>query len=113
MVLGNPSLRAAAGVLFDWKVLVLLLFLVSTCFVYRSFCRFFCPLGAVYSLFSRISILGIEVDEGKCTHCGQCVRQCRMDMKAVGDRECIQCGECKQVCHVGAIEWKHRKWRRF
>jgi ferredoxin len=41
------------------------------------------------------------------------VRQCRMDMKAVGDRECIQCGECKQVCHVGAIEWKHRKWRRF
>ena len=113
LVLGNPSLRAAAGVLFDWKVLVLLLFLVSTCFVYRSFCRFFCPLGAVYSLFSRISILGIEVDEGKCTHCGQCVRQCRMDMKAVGDRECIQCGECKQVCHVGAIEWKHRKWRRF
>ena len=113
LVLGNPSLRAAAGVLFDWKVLVLLLFLVSTCFVYRSFCRFFCPLGAVHSLFSRISILGIEVDEGKCTHCGQCVRQCRMDMKAVGDRECIQCGECKQVCHVGAIEWKHRKWRRF
>ena len=26
LVLGNPSLRAAAGVLFDWKVLVLLLF---------------------------------------------------------------------------------------
>ena len=49
LVLGNPSLRAAAGVLFDWKVLVLLLFLVSTCFVYRSVCRFFCPLGAVYS----------------------------------------------------------------
>ncbi len=107
LVLSNPSLRAVAGVLFTWKVFVLVLMIGSTCFIYRSFCRFLCPLGAIYSLFSRISVLGIQVDENKCTHCNQCVRHCLMDIKKVGDKECIQCGACKNVCHFDAIHWKH------
>ena len=107
LVLSNPSLRAVAGVLFTWKVFVLVLMIGSTCFIYRSFCRFLCPLGAIYSLFSRVSVLGIQVDENKCTHCNQCVRHCLMDIKKVGDKECIQCGACKNVCHFDAIHWKH------
>ncbi|MDY4969672.1 MAG: 4Fe-4S binding protein [Lachnospiraceae bacterium] len=103
LLLANENLREAAGWLFDWKLLVLAAILIFCLFFYRFFCRFLCPLGAVYSLFSRISIFGIQVDEEKCSHCGACVRYCRMDIRKPGDRECIQCGECAAHCSRQAI----------
>ncbi len=107
LVAGNPKLRALAGRLFSWKILVLILTVLSMTVWYRSFCRFLCPLGAIYSLFSKISILGIQVDENKCTGCQACVRYCKLDIKKPGDRECIQCGECREICRPGAICWKN------
>ncbi len=107
LVLGNPAMRSLAGGLFTWKVFVLAAVLVGACCIYRVFCRFLCPLGAIYSLFAKISIFGIQVDESKCIHCQQCVRHCLMDIKKVGDNECIQCGSCRSVCHFDAISWKH------
>lgn len=106
LVAGNPDLRALAGGLFTWKIALLLLLVLSMAVLYRSFCRFLCPLGAIYSLFSKVSLAGIRVDEGKCTGCLACVRYCRMDVKKPGDRECIQCGECREVCRTGAVCWK-------
>ncbi len=108
LVTGNPGLRALAGELFSWKIFVLVLILMGTTVLYRSFCRFLCPLGAIYSLFANISILGIRVDESKCTGCQACVRHCKLDVKKPGDRECIQCGECRDVCRAGAICWNRR-----
>lgn len=103
LVTGNPTLQALAGGLFSWKVFLLVLICLSAMVLYRSFCRFLCPLGAIYSLFAKISILGIRVDESRCTGCQACVRHCKMDVKKPGDRECIQCGECREVCRTGAI----------
>ena len=99
----NEQMRAQLGGLFGWKVAVLAALAAAAVFVYRPFCRFICPLGAIYSLFNRIAIFGIRVDEGKCTHCGLCVRSCRMDVKRVNDRECIRCGECMDRCPSGAL----------
>ncbi len=109
LMAGDPQLRALAGGLFQWKVALLCLILVSAAFAYRSFCRFLCPLGAIYSLFSRISILGIQVDGEACTGCGACVRHCKLDVRRPGDGECIQCGECRAVCKHGAICQKNRR----
>lgn len=106
LVLGNAELRSLAGWLFSWKLLLLIILVFSMTVLYRSFCRFLCPLGAIYSLFAKISILGIEVDENKCSGCGACVRHCRLDVKKPGDKECIQCKECMDVCTKGAICWK-------
>lgn len=103
LVAGNSNLRALAGGLFSWKVFLLVVILLGTVVLYRSFCRFLCPLGAIYSLFSKISLTGIWVDESKCTGCQACVRHCKLDVAWPGDRECIQCGECRDVCPSGAI----------
>lgn len=103
LILANENLQKAAGRLFDWKLFILVVILISSLFFYRFFCRFLCPLGAVYSLFSGISIPGIQVDKGACTHCGACVRYCKMDIRKPGDRECIQCGECMEHCSRRAI----------
>lgn len=106
LVAGNPGLQALVGGLFSWKVFLLVLLLVSMTVLYRSFCRFLCPLGAIYSLFSKISFMGLRVDESKCTGCQACVRHCKMDVRKPGDRECIQCGECRNICRAGAISEK-------
>ena len=105
----NADLRALAGSLFFWKLAVLIAMLIACVFIFRAFCRFICPLGAIYSLFSKIALLGVRVDTNKCNNCGACVKTCKMDIKNVGDRECIQCGECINVCPEKAITFKAGK----
>ncbi len=103
LLLLNPDLREAAGGLFVWKLILLAAFLISSVFVYRPFCRFICPLGAIYSFFNRAAVFGVRVEQSRCIDCGRCVAHCEMDVKRVNDRECIRCGSCKSVCPVNAI----------
>ena len=105
----NINMFPVLGPLFTWKFCLLVLFIVGAVFIYRFFCRFFCPLGAIYGLFNRISILGIKLDKPKCTDCGLCVGTCEMDIKHVADHECISCGKCVNVCPTGAISYKGPK----
>lgn len=102
--------RALAGVLFHWKTILCVMILAACAFVYRGFCRFLCPLGAIYSLFGRIALLAVRVDKSLCSGCGLCVKACPMDIKRVGDHECIHCGHCASVCPEKAIYFgKERK----
>ena len=103
LAIANPMIRSIVGWLFSWKMLLLIAIVVSCIFAFRSFCRFLCPLGALYSLFNRIAFARMDVDPEKCTRCGTCRAFCGMDIQQVGDHECIQCGECKAVCPHGAI----------
>ncbi len=102
----NDDLFAMLGLLFTRKFVILLVILLGCIFCYRAFCRFLCPLGAIYSLFSRVAVIGVRVDRSKCTDCGNCIRSCQMDVRRVGDRECIHCGECMAHCAAGAISVK-------
>ena len=94
------------GVLFTRKFIIMLAIGLACVFCYRAFCRFICPLGAIYGLFNRFNIVGVKVDEGRCNHCGACVRGCGMDVRRVGDHECINCGRCMASCNQGAISIK-------
>lgn len=102
----NEGLLAILGPLFTWKFTVLVLVAVGSIFIFRIFCRFLCPLGALYGFFCRIAMLGVKLDKNKCTDCGLCISVCKMDIKRVGDRECIHCGACISVCPTKAITWK-------
>ena len=99
----NESYFSMLGPLFTWKFVLLVSFAVGCVFVFRLFCRFFCPLGALYGLFNRISFFGVKIEKPKCTNCNLCVNHCKMDIRHVGDAECICCGECISVCPTGAI----------
>lgn len=102
----NDSYFSMLGPLFTWKFLILVSVVVGSIFVFRIFCRFICPLGALYGLFNRISLFGVKVEKPKCTSCNLCVDRCKMDVKTVGDQECISCGECIDVCPTKAISFK-------
>ncbi len=105
----NADLYAMLGPLFTWKFCVLVVICVACVFIFRAFCRFLCPLGALYGFFNKIALLGIKLDKNKCTDCGLCISRCKMDVKRVGDHECINCGECIDVCPAKAISWKGSK----
>ena len=102
----NADMYGMLGGLFTWKFAVLVVILLASVFMYRPFCRFVCPLGAIYGFFNKIALLGVKVEKDKCTDCGLCVAHCKMDIKHVGDHECINCGECIKVCPTKAIVWK-------
>lgn len=97
------------GSLFTWKFAVLVAILVASIFIYRVFCRFICPLGAIYGFFNKFALLGVKLDRSRCTDCGLCIDHCKMDIRHVGDHECIECGECIAVCPTNAISWKGSK----
>ena len=105
----NASMYEMLGALFTSKWVVMIVTALACVFCYRCFCRFICPLGAIYSLFNRFSIIGVRADPDRCNGCGACVRHCGMDVKQVGDRECIQCGKCMEHCSRDAISIKAGK----
>lgn len=102
----NAGLFSMLGILFASKWVILLVIGLACVFCFRAFCRFLCPLGAIYGFFCRLALIGVRVDENACIHCGACMRGCRMDVRHVGDHECIHCGECLNGCPTGAISVK-------
>ena len=105
LLAANPGMRIMMGPLFWWKVALTAAIILACAVIYRPFCRFLCPLGALYSFFNRFALLRWRVDEAACTHCGACVELCPMDIREVSDRECIQCGRCAASCPEHAIRF--------
>ena len=102
----NTNMFSMLGILFTRKFVIMLIIGLACIFCYRSFCRFICPLGAIYGLFNRFNVIGVKVDSNRCNHCGNCVRNCGMDVRHVGDHECINCAKCMEVCNQKAISLK-------
>lgn len=104
--IANPAIRATLGKLFTWKLMILISITGLSIMVYRPFCKWICPLGALYALFNKVSLLHYKVDENTCISCGKCARTCKMEVditKNTAHMECIRCGECVKVCPTKAI----------
>ena len=105
----NEGIRSALGKLFSWKLVVLISVVVLSVLFYRPFCKWICPLGAIYSLFNKVSFLKIKVENSKCVGCGQCSNACKMDvdvLKTPDHPECIRCGACIKACPKDAIHYQ-------
>ena len=108
--IANAGIRAALGKLFTWKAGILVAVVLLSLMFYRPFCKWICPLGAVYALFNKVSLLQMHIDTGKCVSCGKCTGVCKMDVDVVrhpNHTECIRCGACVKECPVEAISYKY------
>lgn len=108
LILLNESLKSAIGNLFIWKMAVLILIILLALWVYRPFCKYLCPLGAIYSFFNPIALYRYQVED-TCVRCGKCQKACKMDIRVwehPNSPECIRCGDCIKACPVKAIKKK-------
>jgi len=97
----NMTGQAIAGQQIAWpnalKLTILGLFLIAIFFVRRPWCRILCPLGAILSLFNRVSAFFLRFNADKCTNCEQCHKLCEYGIepeKSPNDLRCIRCLEC-------------------
>ena len=108
--IANSGIRAALGTLFSWKLGILVTVSIGSILFYRPFCKWLCPLGAVYALLNKVSLFQMQVDKEKCVSCGACARSCKMDVditKSPNHTECIRCGMCIKACPTSAIRYKY------
>lgn len=83
--------------------ILLILITIGAFFVERFFCRYLCPLGAIFTIFSKISLFKINKPNDKCGKCRLCTNNCSMGLplykkKYVRGGECINCLKCLDVC---------------
>jgi ferredoxin len=81
--------------------------LVGSAFVSLPFCRWLCPLAAVFYPFSRIGLFRVRRHAESCTDCGACSAACPMEIPVarrttVSDAHCTACLECVAACPARA-----------
>lgn len=84
-------------------LIFLILITIGAAFVERFFCRYLCPLGAIFSIISKIGIVKINKPKADCGKCKACTMNCSMGLKLykvdeVRGGECINCLKCTEVC---------------
>lgn len=92
-------------VLTQYKIgfLILVFIIIGAALIERFFCRFLCPLGAIYSIVSALRIFSINKPTEKCGNCRICTQNCPMGIELykfdqVTTGECINCLRCTSVC---------------
>ena len=88
--------HGSAGML---SIVVLAGILIGALVIPMLFCRYLCPMGAVFDPLSRVGLLKITRDSSRCTACGNCTRACLHDipvqkLQTVRHRDCTNCLEC-------------------
>ena len=109
LVGANAAIRGQIGLLFAWKVALLVLFVAWMIVSMRPFCRTVCPLGAILGLFNKVSFLRLKVDRSKCDACGHCSEACPVDLdvpKRPNSPDCIRCLKCVRACPGSCIQYE-------
>ena len=104
---GNLSVMADAIPTLGFGLLLGILIL--SLFVERAFCRYLCPLGALFTPLSAGRLFRIRRLEAACTGCQACTRSCAMGVtvhedSCVRSGECIDCMKCLGACHPRALK---------
>jgi polyferredoxin/Na+-translocating ferredoxin:NAD+ oxidoreductase RnfG subunit len=100
------------------EILFLVLVLAASLFVFRFFCRYLCPAGALMAIFSSLGIVKKKLaDPSVCADCRACLRACAIGALSFSESrepgaesregkgkvllassECIACGDCFRSC---------------
>ena len=113
MALLSADIRAMTGTLYWVKLGILGAFLAWMSVTRRPFCRWVCPLGALWSPFNPVSSLRLQVDLERCIRCDRCREICPVDIRVYEhgtSGACIRCLECVRVCPVDCISATSLSW---
>ena len=108
----NGMLRGQIGGLFFWKLAVLVAIVLLSIKVYRPFCQYLCPLGAIYGWFNKFSLVQIRWEKDACISCGKCKDVCPVNLSPEEisvSAECIRCGKCVDACPAKCLQFCGKK----
>ena len=80
VILLYPNYQSLIGALYWLKAGILVGFLGWMTVTRRPFCRWVCPLGALWSPFNPVSSFRLSVDEERCKECDRCREVCPVDI---------------------------------
>ncbi|WP_297419804.1 4Fe-4S binding protein [Clostridium sp.] len=85
-------------------LILLVLITIGAAFIERFFCRYLCPLGAIFAIISKIGIVKINKPKADCGKCRACTMNCSMGLQlykvdGVKGGDCINCLKCTEVCY--------------
>lgn len=88
---------------FTVGTILLISILIASAFIERFFCRYLCPLGAVFTILSTLRIVKIKKPGHQCGSCTLCTKKCSMGIPMyrydkINSGECIQCFQCIPDC---------------
>ena len=111
---GQPLIEQTIGTFFWVHVATLVVAIFSFILIARFWCRYLCPLGAIFGLFNRVSFVKVTLDDSKCTGCRQCLDVCPTRIEEpehIGNvTDCIQCGKCVEACSADALKISASIW---
>lgn len=105
----DESLRASVSFITIVKFSILIFLIAALLFSDRVFCKTLCPLGALWGIFNKISILNISFDKEKCVNCSKCSGACPMNLEAMNEfstGKCIRCLKCTNICPTDSLKFK-------
>lgn len=103
------SMLIRTGALTTGTIIVISM-IVLALFFDRPFCNYLCTGGARMGLFSVLRIFGIRRKTEQCVQCGNCTRQCPMNIDVaktdfVRHPNCIGCMSCVSACAKNCITY--------
>lgn len=87
---------------YTFSIVLFLLIIIGMAMESRFFCRFLCPMGAVFRLLPVFPWALLKRDRDKCIKgCSACSKFCPVSHElsvGLNAGDCIRCGVCTDVC---------------
>ena len=95
-----------------YSIIIILLILIASLFIFRPFCYVVCPLGMVTWIFEQFSLMKVKINKDTCTGCTICIKKspCPSIPSILNENkirpDCHACGRCLEVCPENALKFR-------
>lgn len=98
-----------------WAYVISVVVAVGSLIVILPFCRWLCPMAAVFNPFSRFALARIQRDLASCVDCGVCAKHCPVGIPVdqvvqVTAARCFSCLNCLEACPTSGSRGRSLAW---